>query len=99
MRNYPLSIHSQTNSQCVQAFFLNYCGACIRLALTCTKHFIVRIMSLLFCLLLTGVGVTVVSLKGPNPAELLAETRRKHAESSAGIAIMMVVTGTIKETC
>ena len=56
-------------------------------------------MSLLFCLLLTGVGVTVVSLKGPNPAELLAETRRKHAESSAGIAIMMVVTGTIEETC
>ena len=40
-----------------------------------------------------------MSLKGPYPAELLAETRRKHAKSPAGIAIMLVVTGTIKEMC
>ena len=56
-------------------------------------------MSLLFCLLLTGAGVMAVSLKGPNPAELLAETRTKHAETPAGISIMLVVTGTIKEMC
>ena len=56
-------------------------------------------MSLLFCLLLTRVGATVVSLKGPYPAELLAETQTKHAKSPAGIVIMLVVTGTIKEMC
>ena len=49
--------------------------------------------------LLTGVGVTPVSLKGPFPAELLADTRRKHAMSPAGIAIMLIVTGTIIEMC
>ena len=51
------------------------------------------------CCLLTGVGVTLVSLKGPFPAELLADTRRKHAMSPAGIAITLVVTGTIIEMC
>ena len=42
---------------------------------------------------------TCMSLKGPYPAELLEETRREHAESPAGIMIMLVVTGTIKEMC
>ena len=55
-------------------------------------------LHLIFGSLLTGMGVTAVSLKGPYPAELLAKTRRKHAKSPAGIAIMLVVTGTIKDT-
>ena len=50
-------------------------------------------------LLLTGMGVTTVSLKGPYPAELLAKTRRKHAKTPAGIATMLVVTGIVKRTC
>ena len=50
-------------------------------------------------LLLSGVGVTTMSLKGPYPAELLAETRRKHDKSPAGIAIMLVVNGAIEEIC
>ena len=64
-------------------------------------HFSVAILLLFFLisLLFTGMGVTAVSLKGPYPAELLAKTRRKHAKSPAGIAIMLVVTGTVKRTC
>ena len=50
-------------------------------------------------LLLSGEGVTAMSLKGPYPAELLAETRRKHDKSPAGIAIMLVGTGTVKGIC
>ena len=61
--------------------------------------FICSTIIIIICLLLTGVGVMAVSLKGPHPAELLAETRRKHAKSPAGITIMLVVTGTIIETC
>ena len=53
----------------------------------------------MICLLLSGEGVTAMSLKGPYPAELLAETRRKHDKSPAGIVIMLVGTGAIEEMC
>ena len=61
------------------------------------------IANYIICLLLPEMWVTVLatcmSLKGPYPAELLAETRMKHAESPAGITVMLVATGTIKEMC
>ena len=63
------------------------------------QHYYHLLLNFIIICLLTGVGVTPVSLKGPFPAELLADTRRKHAMSPAGIAIMLIVTGTIIEMC
>ena len=67
-----------------------------------TCHFSAALLLLyiyIFYSLLLTAGVTAVSLNGPYPAELLAETRRKHAKTPAGTVIMLVVTGTVKRTC